>query len=199
MKARARQAQPAAGVRANVEALTPAPLPRGEGWNQLGASTDRGRRSQKIPSPTGRGWRAAPGEGVGVRANVEALTPAPLPVGEGCKQLGLLARRERLTRNIPSPPGRGWRAAPGEGVGVRANVEALTPAPLPRGERCKVESARCALPLIPSPPVRSWRVAPGEGLSAPRLAPSTSHARASDAPTPAPLPAADGMGCGASA
>jgi len=129
----------------------------------------------------------------GVRANVEALTPAPLPVGEGCK---VESARCALPL-IPSPLGRGWRAAPGEGLSAphlapsssRARAsDSLTPAPLPGGEGCKVESARCALPLIPSPTRRGWRAAPGEGVSAPRLAPSSSRARASDALTPAPLP-----------
>ena len=191
MKARARQALPAAGVRANVEALTPAPLPGGEGWDQLGASTDRGPRSRKIPSPLGRGWLAAPSERLTAprlapsssRAQAsDTLTPAPLPVGEGCK-----VEIARCTLPlIPSPPGRGWRAAPGEGLTAprlassssRARAsDALAPAPLPGGEGCKVESARCALPLIHSPPVRCWRAAPGEGLLAPRLAPSSSRAR----------------------
>jgi len=209
MKARARQAQPAAGVRASVEALTPAPLPRGEGCKVESARC----ALPLIPSPPGRGWRAAPGEGFSAprvapsssRARAsDALTPAPLPGGEGCK---VKSARCALPL-IPSPPVRCWRAAPGEGLSAprvapsssRARAsDALTPAPLPGGEGCKVKSARCALPVIPSPTVRRWRAAPGEGFSAPRLAPSSSRARASDALTPAPLPARQGMYCGASA
>ncbi|WP_428310451.1 hypothetical protein [Hydrocarboniphaga sp.] len=44
-------------------------------------------RLDVVPSPTGRGWRDAPGEGLRVttkrRCVGDALTPAPLPAGEG--------------------------------------------------------------------------------------------------------------------
>ena len=41
------------------------------------------RALHALPSPSVRGWRVAPDEGLDSSENVEALTPAPLPEGEG--------------------------------------------------------------------------------------------------------------------
>ncbi|SHH12872.1 hypothetical protein SAMN04488068_2586 [Hydrocarboniphaga daqingensis] len=124
------------------------PLPAGEGNSSRTACSGPPavqRTSRCLPLPPGRGRRAAPGEGVWDWHHADSPSPGPpghpLPAGEGNRSRTVCAGPptvQRTSRLLTSPPGRGRRAAPGEGVRVWRHTGSPSPGPpghsLPAGE-----------------------------------------------------------------
>jgi len=128
-----------------------------------------------FPSPSGRRCPAGTDEGVGDRAYSDALTPSPLPGGEGLAARVLVKRSAEPSRLLPSPSGRRCPAGTDEGVGAGAYSDALTPAgfaPLaslsPDGEglAARVLVKRSVEPshLFPSPSGRRCPAGTDEGV-----------------------------------
>ena len=198
-----------------------------------------------FPSPSGRRWREAPDEGGAgalrpqvARGFALALTPTPLPEGEGPEQRlphasgvgappharpwrasrAFSPRRERGS-GCSFSPGRRWREAPDEGGAEHCDPRLheaslwLSPQPLSWRERglssgfptpaawalhrTRASGAQAArscpggrgAAAVPSPPGRRWREAPDEGGAEhcdPRL-----H-EASPWPSPQPLSRREG-------
>ena len=68
-----------------------------------------------------------------------------LPSPSGSNAAAFLSPSGSNAAVFPSPSGRGWREAPGEGLGPRAGSDPSPPTPLPEGEGKRVTTTRAAI------------------------------------------------------